>query len=251
MAVTALERRLNTEGLDESEMASLGKMFAEAAKTNQMASAFIGDRAGFLPVFQMGPDEIAHLADADGEQSSKQADKSFAGFQYYFGRFAGVFDLDENFYLQVMATNISLALMSPKSIPKINALAEITSQKLENSRFRFTLSKLLLPPFQSAVIKEANSLAQVRLAQTALAIERFRLAHGQLPDKLDELVPQFLAAVPDDPFDGQPLRYHHLVKGYVIYSVGSDGEDNGGRERPVNVKSTDKTHYDITFTVER
>jgi len=57
--------------------------------------------------------------------------------------------------------------------------------------------------------------------------------------------------MPDDPFDGQPLRYHRLDKGYVIYSIGSDGEDNGGRERPASVKSTDKTHYDITFIVDR
>ena len=54
-----------------------------------------------------------------------------------------------------------------------------------------------------------------------------------------------------DPFDGHSLRYKRLEMGYVIYSIGEDGEDNGGRERPVNIKSTDKTHYDITFTVER
>lgn len=44
---------------------------------------------------------------------------------------------------------------------------------------------------------------------------------------------------------------HLLKKGYVVYSVGVDGEDNGGREKPINAKSSDKTHYDITFTVER
>jgi len=94
-------------------------------------------------------------------------------------------------------------------------------------------------------------LAQVRAAQSALAVERFRLAHGQLPEDLQELVPQFLSAVPDDPFDGQSLRYHRLAKGYVVYSIGRDGHDDGGRERPFDAKSSDKTEYDITFTVER
>ena len=42
-----------------------------------------------------------------------------------------------------------------------------------------------------------------------------------------------------------------LAKGYVIYSVGNDGHDDGGREKPADWKSTDKTTYDITFTVER
>lgn len=251
IAVAALEHRLNEDALSDSDMELLCKMFAEAAKTNQMANAFIGDRACFLSVFNMKPDEIAQLADSDEERSSKRTKKLFAGFQYYLGRFAGVFDLDKKIYLQVMATNIFLASTFPKSISPINDLAETTSRKFQNSRFRFTLSKMLLPPFRSAIAKEATSLSEVQTAQTALAVERFRLAHGKLPEKLDELVPQFLSNVPTDPFDSEPLRFKLMEKGYVIYSIGSDGEDNGGRERPADVKSSDKTPYDITFTVER
>jgi hypothetical protein len=77
------------------------------------------------------------------------------------------------------------------------------------------------------------------------------LLKGHLPENLNELMPQFLPAVPIDPFDGQPLRCHRLAKGYVIYSVGSDGHDDGGREKPADWKSGDKTTYDITFAVER
>ena len=57
--------------------------------------------------------------------------------------------------------------------------------------------------------------------------------------------------MPTDPFDGAPLRYRRFAKGYVIYSIGSDGHDDGGREKPIDWKSTNKTTYDITFTVER
>jgi type II secretory pathway pseudopilin PulG len=98
---------------------------------------------------------------------------------------------------------------------------------------------------------EAECSARVRLATTALAIERFRLAQGRLPENLNGLTPQFLSAVPSDPFDGASLRYHRLAKSYVIYSVGRDGHDNGGREQPSDAKSSDKAGYDITFTVER
>ena len=250
-AVAAVEHKLNVDGMDDSDLAVLGKMFAEAAKTNQMASAFIGDRAAFLSVFQMTPDEIAQLADSEEEQASTRGKKNFAGFQYYFSRFAGVFDLDKKFYLQVMATNIFLAANFPKSVSQISDLSETNLQKLQHSRFHFTLSKMLLPPFRSAINKEASALAKVQSAQTALAVERFRLAHGKFPEKLDELVPQFLSALPEDPFDGQPLRYRRLAKGYSIYSIGSDGQDNVGRTRPADAKPSDKTPYDLTFTVER
>ena len=57
--------------------------------------------------------------------------------------------------------------------------------------------------------------------------------------------PAYLPAVPLDPWDGKPLRYKKLDKGYVIYSVGSGRKDNGG--------SSDPEHgfEDITFRVAR
>jgi hypothetical protein len=85
----------------------------------------------------------------------------------------------------------------------------------------------------------ALDTARVTVAMTGVAVERYRVAKGNLPSRLDELVPEFLTVVPSDPFDGRPLRYKKLVKGYVVYSVGEDGKDDGGDEKK-----------DITFTVE-
>jgi hypothetical protein len=94
------------------------------------------------------------------------------------------------------------------------------------------------------------AVAQVRLTRTALAIERWRLAHnGGAPHSLAALVPDFLSAIPKDPFDEQPLRYKKLARGYVVYSIGPDFTDDGGKEKPLDVKNSD--HYDITFSVER
>jgi hypothetical protein len=77
--------------------------------------------------------------------------------------------------------------------------------------------------------------AELRCAAAALAAERYRLAEGRWPDRLEALVPRYLAAVPADPFDGQPLRLRRLPDGIVIYAVGPDGTDDGGnldRKRP-------------------
>jgi hypothetical protein len=55
------------------------------------------------------------------------------------------------------------------------------------------------------------------------------LRHGQLPETLDELVPDFLPSVPIDPNGGKPLRYHPNSDGtYLLYSVGENGVDDGG-----------------------
>ena len=40
------------------------------------------------------------------------------------------------------------------------------------------------------------------------------------------LCPDYLTAVPTDPFDGQPFRY--VLKRKIVYSVGEDLQNDGG-----------------------
>ena len=78
---------------------------------------------------------------------------------------------------------------------------------------------------------DAGIQVQFDLARTALALERFRLPTGARPERMEELVPRYLPQVPLDPFDGQPIRYRRRQAGYLLYSVGPDGQDNDGREQ--------------------
>ena len=69
-----------------------------------------------------------------------------------------------------------------------------------------------------------------RAALVAVAIERYRRDHGaSLPPALAELVTEYLPALPMDPFTGAALRYRQTADAYVIYSIGPDGTDDGGR----------------------
>jgi len=75
-----------------------------------------------------------------------------------------------------------------------------------------------------------------RVAVTAIAIKRFQIRHGREPATLNELTPEFLPAVPIDPYDGKPLKYHpNPDNTYLLYSVGEDGVDDGGN--PTNAPS--------------
>jgi len=65
-----------------------------------------------------------------------------------------------------------------------------------------------------------------RLVQAGLAVRHYFDDHHARPATLAELVPQYLPAVPVDPFDGQPLRYDP-GKG-LIYAVGTELTDHGG-----------------------
>lgn len=71
--------------------------------------------------------------------------------------------------------------------------------------------------------------AHRRIATTALALHRYRLAHGCWPRQLADLTPSYLSAVPQDPFDGHPLRYRiDEADRFLLYSIGPDGQDQGG-----------------------
>jgi hypothetical protein len=73
------------------------------------------------------------------------------------------------------------------------------------------------------------TVAMQRLLDTELAIHLFREKQGRLPQKLDELVPDYLDAVPLDPFSEQALVYRPENGSYLLYSVAPDGMDNQGR----------------------
>ena len=92
-----------------------------------------------------------------------------------------------------------------------------------------TLARMSFPAVGKAVTKFALIQSQVDLARTACALERFRLAHGNYPERLAELVPTYLDKVPLDIVNGEPLHYRRTDNGkFVLYSIGLDGKDDGG-----------------------
>jgi hypothetical protein len=70
----------------------------------------------------------------------------------------------------------------------------------------------------------ANSRQNICLL--AAAVREYQSKHNQLPEKLENLVPEVLPSLPADPLSGESFRYR--VKGNlgVIYSIGLDGKDN-------------------------
>ena len=94
------------------------------------------------------------------------------------------------------------------------------------------LAAILLPALGK--IPEKGALAQVAAdhAVLACALERFRLAHGQFPDKLEALTPDLIAKLPYDVIDIEPYKYRPPAgtsSPFVLYSVGWNEKDDGGQ----------------------
>jgi hypothetical protein len=91
------------------------------------------------------------------------------------------------------------------------------------------LEKFLVPAGGHVGNKFARAQAFADMARVAIALERFRLVQGAYPPTLDMLAPQFLAEIPHDVIDGQPLHYRVEASGrFTLYSVGWNGRDDGG-----------------------
>ncbi len=80
---------------------------------------------------------------------------------------------------------------------------------------------------------DEHGLAKARYAVvTALfGVRRYIAKEARIPQKLEDLVPTYLTAVPVDPFSNEPLHYD--AKQGLIYSVGTNLMDEGGKPTPL------------------
>ncbi len=88
-----------------------------------------------------------------------------------------------------------------------------------------------LPPIARNVEFEDRSTMRLELAKLGFALASYRADHGTYPTKLADLVPDYVAEVPKDIFNGSELHYRLEGQGYLLYSVGVNGRDDGAKRR--------------------
>jgi hypothetical protein len=103
------------------------------------------------------------------------------------------------------------------------------------------LARIAIPNFKRVVPITAYNQTLVNEAYVACALERYRLAHQQYPNSLNELVPQFADKISCDIFGGQPLHYRKTDDGkYLLYSIGWNEKDDGGQRKSDPGKDQDQ-----------
>ena len=131
-------------------------------------------------------------------------------------------------------------------------VAKNITHKFENISFFHIGLRSFNIDLSRYISTELRNITELRTAQTAIAVQRYRLAKGKLPQQLKNLVPDYLDVVPTDPFDGKELRYKKPDRGFVVYSIGEDLSDDGGVEMPRNAKERQLIrNWDITFIIDR
>lgn len=242
-----VELILNGTNLSDEQLSALQALFSDAEQPNAMARGLAGERASGLAIFTDSQFQSTSL----GSSTPSLKDRLRTSLFISALKATGILRKDKAFYLDIMATNIAAAEAPfPDRITQASATGGIGTRPLLAAPSRMLIfSRVLLPALSRTTERDAEHVAHIRTAQTAIAIERFRRAHSNgLPADLHELVPAFLPSVPTDPYDGQSLRFKRLTSGYVVYSIGGDLHDDGGIEGGPWKKNLAK---DITFILEK
>jgi hypothetical protein len=119
--------------------------------------------------------------------------------------------------LPVLTRAVALAA---EPAPRRAALFHELVAELDPESFRLVGSLVRDLPGDERQFSVCDAL--LRCAVAAVAAERYRLDHHDWPPSLEALAPDYLGAVPVDPADGQPLRYHRLHDGVAVYSLCRD-----------------------------
>ena len=122
--------------------------------------------------------------------------------------------------------DVKARTVSPTATRRAN---EAVTEETKHPGFFNYGERMLLPSLGRAVERFAYAQESVDLARVAIALECYRLAHGEYPATLEPLAPKFIPELPHDIINGQPLHYHRTADGqFVLYSVGWNEKDDGG-----------------------
>lgn len=139
--------------------------------------------------------------------------------------------LDEVYAVLIPYARQSRIERDPKAAAKISSLMAGGTPSL-------AAADMLVPAISKALQTDDQWRALHAGTVLMLAIEAHAAAHGAPPASLGELAPAILPELPRDPYSGSGFVYRVLPSvpgqgsaghGYVLYSVGADGTDDGGK----------------------
>ncbi len=236
IGIYAMEDVIEQNELNDKYLKQLDIAIAEALDGEGLERAFIAERCMVSDVFVMP--ELYHELLGWPHPDILNLYKA-----------AGLMKREHLLYLDFMDDYIGIFKLPP---PERIEAAEDTENKVDDIRRKGIILREVMPALGRIVVLDIRAKAKSLTARAMLAVERYWLKYNKLPESTTELVGDYLEAVPIDPFDGQPLRYKRLEKGYIVYSVGEDQEDNGGVEKLENGnRGWGRDGTDITFRIER
>lgn len=197
-----VERLLSRTVLSDRQLVQLDRILSDAEDPEGLTRAFVGERANLFKAYETHRQAMSALI-RYRPTLEQLREMSWRDAYYYPQELArayrysssGLFELDAS-----VAFDLRTATIRASQLPLPEQLAAARSIGHEEDTYsRGGSSFLIMPACTGSITKQAKCAALLHAARGAIGVERYRLAHGTLPDKLD-------AGSIIDPFNGQPLR---------------------------------------------
>jgi hypothetical protein len=132
-------------------------------------------------------------------------------------------DRDEQIYIEMYVKASRLACL-----PYQDATSALNQLERESPQPLLQMAGIT-SSITGSLTSQANSIARLDMLRIGFSIERFFAKHGVYPQDLNEIASILGTGIPTDPFTGEPYRYTLNGDSFLLYSVGKDLEDDGGR----------------------
>lgn len=213
-----LESLLSLSSVSPTDSQRLQELLTKLAADWDMSRALAGNRAYMLHLHRNEPSEFLRLTSELTHEEYDQIAWVVEPLILWPLRGLGFSDRDLIFYLKMMrrAQQVAAGTLAEQW----QFLQEFTDWlESDDGNFGSSLSNNHLPLLHGWFLKSIQRMLDLHAARCALAVERFRHENeGRLPDRLEDLVPEYLDEVITDPRNEQPLRLQVEDEHYRIYT---------------------------------
>jgi hypothetical protein len=254
-ALQGVWEALQAPGWDDPRLASVQNDWEHVELLEGMEKSFLAERAFFQVI-------MTQVRRTDGKELSEIVNPSFSGTSapkpsgtffenVWKNRLSPIaykwFGANEDELVQLQfASGLVDTIRFARSNhpwPEVNAavfnLYSDLNQKVAQDKYaRLKVTCLAIPNWTRSFETVVKTETLRRLTLTAIALKRYELRNGRSPESLAALSPDYLRLQLLDPMSGKGFGYRvNPTGGYVLYSAGLDGKDDGGDPNPVRPDS--------------
>jgi hypothetical protein len=218
ICVNAAERALGVTDIPVEDLAMLRDEFVAEAEQLRSHTALRTERAELIRRTTTGRRESFDMTGRPGLEYAVHC------------IVPGVAEMDALFGLKHMSKLIDLQDRPPRErlagFRTVLADVDFAAWGRKVKAF-FYLTPHIIPAMGRWHESFVRAKLRMHIARTTLAVEQFRMERGRWPEKLTDLVPDYLDAVPQDWFApvGTPLSYVRTPVGVRVWARGRDNAD--------------------------